>query len=370
MIIHSKVLEELANVSDPLSFSDIELFLMGLLRPAIGSSDFVLFKRFIRLLRFPLGETPSVQDLRFLLALFAILVESSAGVESIVHALVGKGMLEVSQIRAFLDIVSRCYVSVEGDWMDGGNGDDQDDEMNRVENGDIVNTVDHDDVANAVNHGDAMNMAENENAVNSTNNGDITDNGNTTNPTDNGNTVNPTDNGNTTNPTDNGNTVNPTDNGNTVNPTDNGNTVNLTDNGNTVNPTDNGNTANTTDNGNTTNPTDNGNTTNPTNNNNATKQANNTTNPINTLIISLFPPSSEMEGNAATLLVIAKTIRKCGNCINPAQFCQQFLSFLQLPNSPLFSSQANSVNHWSNLIPHDETPVFQLTSNGRNSSDF
>lgn len=298
MIIHSKVLEELANVSDPLSFSDIELFLMGLLRPAIGSSDFVLFKRFIRLLRFPLGETPSVQDLRFLLALFAILVESSAGVESIVHALVGKGMLEVSQIRAFLDIVSRCYVSVEGDWMDGGNGDDQDDEMNRVENGDIVNTVDHDDVANAVNHGDAMNMAENENAVNSTNNGDITDNGNTTNPTDNGNT------------------------------------------------------------------------TNPTNNNNATKQANNTTNPINTLIISLFPPSSEMEGNAATLLVIAKTIRKCGNCINPAQFCQQFLSFLQLPNSPLFSSQANSVNHWSNLIPHDETPVFQLTSNGRNSSDF
>lgn len=307
MIIHSKVLEELANVSDPLSFSDIELFLMGLLRPAIGSSDFVLFKRFIRLLRFPLGETPSVQDLRFLLALFAILVESSAGVESIVHALVGKGMLEVSQIRAFLDIVSRCYVSVEGDWMDGGNGDDQDDEMNRVENGDIVNTVDHDDVANAVNHGDAMNMAENENAVNSTNNGDITDNGNTTNPTDNGNTVNPTDNGNTTNPT---------------------------------------------------------------NNNNATKQANNTTNPINTLIISLFPPSSEMEGNAATLLVIAKTIRKCGNCINPAQFCQQFLSFLQLPNSPLFSSQANSVNHWSNLIPHDETPVFQLTSNGRNSSDF
>ena len=316
MIIHSKVLEELANVSDPLSFSDIELFLMGLLRPAIGSSDFVLFKRFIRLLRFPLGETPSVQDLRFLLALFAILVESSAGVESIVHALVGKGMLEVSQIRAFLDIVSRCYVSVEGDWMDGGNGDDQDDEMNRVENGDIVNTVDHDDVANAVNHGDAMNMAENENAVNSTNNGDITDNGNTTNPTDNGNTVNPTDNGNTTNPTDNGNT------------------------------------------------------TNPTNNNNATKQANNTTNPINTLIISLFPPSSEMEGNAATLLVIAKTIRKCGNCINPAQFCQQFLSFLQLPNSPLFSSQANSVNHWSNLIPHDETPVFQLTSNGRNSSDF
>ena len=307
MIIHSKVLEELANVSDPLSFSDIELFLMGLLRPAIGSSDFVLFKRFIRLLRFPLGETPSVQDLRFLLALFAILVESSAGVESIVHALVGKGMLEVSQIRAFLDIVSRCYVIVEGDWMDGGNGDDQDDEMNRVENGDIVNTVDHDDVANAVNHGDAVNMAENENAVNSTNNGDITDNGNTTNPTDNGNTVNPTDNGNTTNPT---------------------------------------------------------------NNNNATKQANNTTNPINTLIISLFPPSSEMEGNAATLLVIAKTIRKCGNCINPAQFCQQFLSFLQLPNSPLFSSQANSVNHWSNLIPHDETPVFQLTSNGRNSSDF
>ena len=289
MIIHSKVLEELANVSDPLSFSDIELFLMGLLRPAIGSSDFVLFKRFIRLLRFPLGETPSVQDLRFLLALFAILVESSAGVESIVHALVGKGMLEVSQIRAFLDIVSRCYVSVEGDWMDGGNGDDQDDEMNRVENGDIVNTVDHDDVANAVNHGDAVNMAENENAVNSTNNGD---------PTDNGNTVNPTD------------------------------------------------------------------------NNNATKQANNTTNPINTLIISLFPPTSEMEGNAATLLVIAKTIRKCGNCINPAQFCQQFLSFLQLPNSPLFSSQTNSVNHWSNLIPHDETPVFQLTSNGRNSSDF
>ena len=307
MIIHSKVLEELANVSDPLSFSDIELFLMGLLRPAIGSSDFVLFKRFIRLLRFPLGETPSVQDLRFLLALFAILVESSAGVESIVHALVGKGMLEMSQIRAFLDIVSRCYVSVEGDWMDGGNGDDQDDEMNRVENGDIVNTVDHDDVANAVNHGDAMNMAENENAVNSTNNGD---------------------------------------------PTDNGNTVNTTDNGNTANPTDNGNTAN------------------PTNNNNATKQANNTTNPINTLIISLFPPTSEMEGNAATLLVIAKTIRKCGNCINPAQFCQQFLSFLQLPNSPLFSSQANSVNHWSNLIPHDETPVFQLTSNGRNSSDF
>ena len=298
MIIHSKVLEELANVSDPLSFSDIELFLMGLLRPAIGSSDFVLFKRFIRLLRFPLGETPSVQDLRFLLALFAILVESSAGVESIVHALVGKGMLEMSQIRAFLDIVSRCYVSVEGDWMDGGNGDDQDDEMNRVENGDIVNTVDHDDVANAVNHGDAMNMAENENAVNSTNNGD---------------------------------------------PTDNGNTVNTTDNGNTANPT---------------------------NNNNATKQANNTTNPINTLIISLFPPTSEMEGNAATLLVIAKTIRKCGNCINPAQFCQQFLSFLQLPNSPLFSSQANSVNHWSNLIPHDETPVFQLTSNGRNSSDF
>ena len=298
MIIHSKVLEELANVSDPLSFSDIELFLMGLLRPAIGSSDFVLFKRFIRLLRFPLGETPSVQDLRFLLALFAILVESSAGVESIVHALVGKGMLEMSQIRAFLDIVSRCYVIVEGDWMDGGNGDDQDDEMNRVENGDIVNTVDHDDVANAVNHGDAVNMAENENAVNSTNNGD------------------------------------PTDNGNTVNPTDNGNTVNSTD------------------------------------NNNATKQANNTTNPINTLIISLFPPTSEMEGNAATLLVIAKTIRKCGNCINPAQFCQQFLSFLQLPNSPLFSSQANSVNHWSNLIPHDETPVFQLTSNGRNSSDF
>ena len=298
MIIHSKVLEELANVSDPLSFSDIELFLMGLLRPAIGSSDFVLFKRFIRLLRFPLGETPSVQDLRFLLALFAILVESSAGVESIVHALVGKGMLEVSQIRAFLDIVSRCYVSVEGDWMDGGNGDDQDDEMNRVENGDIVNTVDHDDVANAVNHGDAMNMAENENAVNSTNNGD------------------------------------PIDNGNTANPTDNGNTVNTTD------------------------------------NNNATQQANNTTNPINTLIISLFPPTSEMEGNAATLLVIAKTIRKCGNCINPAQFCQQFLSFLQLPNSPLFSSQANSVNHWSNLIPHDETPVFQLTSNGRNSSDF
>ena len=298
MIIHSKVLEELANVSDPLSFSDIELFLMGLLRPAIGSSDFVLFKRFIRLLRFPLGETPSVQDLRFLLALFAILVESSAGVESIVHALVGKGMLEMSQIRAFLDIVSRCYVSVEGDWMDGGNGDDQDDEMNRVENGDIVNTVDHDDVANAVNHGDAMNMAENENAVNSTNNGD------------------------------------PIDNGNTANPTDNGNTVNTTD------------------------------------NNNATKQANNTTNPINTLIISLFPPSSEMEGNAATLLIIAKTIRKCGNCINPAQFCQQFLSFLQLPNSPFFSSQANSVNHWSNLIPHDETPVFQLTSNGRNSSDF
>ena len=343
MIIHSKVLEELANVSDPLSFSDIELFLMGLLRPAIGSSDFVLFKRFIRLLRFPLGETPSVQDLRFLLALFAILVESSAGVESIVHALVGKGMLEVSQIRAFLDIVSRCYVSVEGDWMDGGNGDDQDDEMNTVENGDIVNTVDHDDVANAVNHGDAMNMAENENAVNSTNNGDPTDNGNTTNPTDNGNTVNPTDNGNTVNPTDNNNSVNPTDNGNTVN---------------------------TTDNGNTTNPTDNGNTTNPTDNNNATKQANNTTNPINTLIISLFPPTSEMEGNAATLLVIAKTIRKCGNCINPAQFCQQFLSFLQLPNSPLFSSQANSVNHWSNLIPHDETPVFQLTSNGRNSSDF
>ena len=316
MIIHSKVLEELANVSDPLSFSDIELFLMGLLRPAIGSSDFVLFKRFIRLLRFPLGETPSVQDLRFLLALFAILVESSAGVESIVHALVGKGMLEMSQIRAFLDIVSRCYVIVEGDWMDGGNGDDQDDEMNRVENGDIVNTVDHDDVANAVNHGDAVNMAENENAVNSTNNGD---------PTDNGNTVNPTDNGNTVNPTDNGNTVNPTDNNNATNPTDN---------------------------------------------NNATKQANNTTNPINTLIISLFPPTSEMEGNAATLLVIAKTIRKCGNCINPAQFCQQFLSFLQLPNSPLFSSQTNSVNHWSNLIPHDETPVFQLTSNGRNSSDF
>ena len=343
MIIHSKVLEELANVSDPLSFSDIELFLMGLLRPAIGSSDFVLFKRFIRLLRFPLGETPSVQDLRFLLALFAILVESSAGVESIVHALVGKGMLEVSQIRAFLDIVSRCYVSVEGDWMDGGNGDDQDDEMNRVENGDIVNTVDHDDVANAVNHGDAMNMAENENAVNSTNNGDPIDNGNTANPTDNGNTVNTTDNGNTANPTDNGNTVNPTDNNNATNPTNNGNTVNPTDNGNTVNTTD---------------------------NNNATKQANNTTNPINTLIISLFPPSSEMEGNAATLLIIAKTIRKCGNCINPAQFCQQFLSFLQLPNSPFFSSQANSVNHWSNLIPHDETPVFQLTSNGRNSSDF
>ena len=343
MIIHSKVLEELANVSDPLSFSDIELFLMGLLRPAIGSSDFVLFKRFIRLLRFPLGETPSVQDLRFLLALFAILVESSAGVESIVHALVGKGMLEMSQIRAFLDIVSRCYVIVEGDWMDGGNGDDQDDEMNRVENGDIVNTVDHDDVANAVNHGDAVNMAENENAVNSTNNGDPTDNGNTANPTDNGNTANPTNNGNTANPTNNGNTVNPTDNGNTVNPTDNGNT---------------------------TNPTDNNNATNPTNNNNATQQANNTTNPINTLIISLFPPTSEMEGNAATLLVIAKTIRKCGNCINPAQFCQQFLSFLQLPNSPLFSSQANSVNHWSNLIPHDETPVFQLTSNGRNSSDF
>ena len=316
MIIHSKVLEELANVSDPLSFSDIELFLMGLLRPAIGSSDFVLFKRFIRLLRFPLGETPSVQDLRFLLALFAILVESSAGVESIVHALVGKGMLEMSQIRAFLDIVSRCYVIVEGDWMDGGNGDDQDDEMNRVENGDIVNTVDHDDVANAVNHGDAVNMAENENAVNSTNNGDPTDNGNTANPTNNGNTVNPTDNGNTVNPTDNNNATNPTD------------------------------------------------------NNNATKQANNTTNPINTLIISLFPPTSEMEGNAATLLVIAKTIRKCGNCINPAQFCQQFLSFLQLPNSPLFSSQTNSVNHWSNLIPHDETPVFQLTSNGRNSSDF
>ena len=334
MIIHSKVLEELANVSDPLSFSDIELFLMGLLRPAIGSSDFVLFKRFIRLLRFPLGETPSVQDLRFLLALFAILVESSAGVESIVHALVGKGMLEMSQIRAFLDIVSRCYVIVEGDWMDGGNGDDQDDEMNRVENGDIVNTVDHDDVANAVNHGDAVNMAENENAVNSTNNGD---------PTDNGNTVNPINNGNTVNPINNGNTVNPTDNGNTVNPTDNGNT---------------------------TNPTDNNNATNPTNNNNATQQANNTTNPINTLIISLFPPTSEMEGNAATLLVIAKTIRKCGNCINPAQFCQQFLSFLQLPNSPLFSSQTNSVNHWSNLIPHDETPVFQLTSNGRNSSDF
>ena len=334
MIIHSKVLEELANVSDPLSFSDIELFLMGLLRPAIGSSDFVLFKRFIRLLRFPLGETPSVQDLRFLLALFAILVESSAGVESIVHALVGKGMLEMSQIRAFLDIVSRCYVIVEGDWMDGGNGDDQDDEMNRVENGDIVNTVDHDDVANAVNHGDAVNMAENENAVNSTNNGDPTDNGNTANPTNNGNTANPIDNGNTTNPTDNGNTTNPTDNGNTTNPTDNGNTVN------------------------------------PTDNNNATKQANNTTNPINTLIISLFPPTSEMEGNAATLLVIAKTIRKCGNCINPAQFCQQFLSFLQLPNSPLFSSQTNSVNHWSNLIPHDETPVFQLTSNGRNSSDF
>ena len=334
MIIHSKVLEELANVSDPLSFSDIELFLMGLLRPAIGSSDFVLFKRFIRLLRFPLGETPSVQDLRFLLALFAILVESSAGVESIVHALVGKGMLEMSQIRAFLDIVSRCYVIVEGDWMDGGNGDDQDDEMNRVENGDIVNTVDHDDVANAVNHGDAVNMAENENAVNSTNNGDPTDNGNTVNPTDNGNTVNPTDNGNTANPTDNGNTVNPTDNGNTVNPTDNNNA------------------------------------TNPTDNNNATKQANTTTNPINTLIISLVPPTSEMEGNAATLLVIAKTIRKCGNCINPAQFCQQFLSFLQLPNSPLFSSQTNSVNHWSNLIPHDETPVFQLTSNGRNSSDF
>lgn len=334
MIIHSKVLEELANVSDPLSFSDIELFLMGLLRPAIGSSDFVLFKRFIRLLRFPLGETPSVQDLRFLLALFAILVESSAGVESIVHALVGKGMLEMSQIRAFLDIVSRCYVIVEGDWMDGGNGDDQDDEMNRVENGDIVNTVDHDDVANAVNHGDAVNMAENENAVNSTNNGDPTDNGNTANPTNNGNTANPIDNGNTTNPTDNGNTVNPTDNGNTVNPTDNNNA------------------------------------TNPTDNNNATKQANNTTNPINTLIISLFPPTSEMEGNAATLLVIAKTIRKCGNCINPAQFCQQFLSFLQLPNSPLFSSQTNSVNHWSNLIPHDETPVFQLTSNGRNSSDF
>ena len=343
MIIHSKVLEELANVSDPLSFSDIELFLMGLLRPAIGSSDFVLFKRFIRLLRFPLGETPSVQDLRFLLALFAILVESSAGVESIVHALVGKGMLEVSQIRAFLDIVSRCYVSVEGDWMDGGNGDDQDDEMNRVENGDIVNTVDHDDVANAVNHGDAMNMAENENAVNSTNNGDPIDNGNTANPTDNGNTVNTTDNGNTANPTDNGKTVNPTDNNNATNPTNNGNTVNPTDNGNTVNTTD---------------------------NNNATKQANNTTNPINTLIISLFPPSSEMEGNAATLLIIAKTIRKCGNCINPAQFCQQFLSFLQLPNSPFFSSQANSVNHWSNLIPHDETPVFQLTSNGRNSSDF
>ena len=343
MIIHSKVLEELANVSDPLSFSDIELFLMGLLRPAIGSSDFVLFKRFIRLLRFPLGETPSVQDLRFLLALFAILVESSAGVESIVHALVGKGMLEMSQIRAFLDIVSRCYVSVEGDWMDGGNGDDQDDEMNRVENGDIVNTVDHDDVANAVNHGDAMNMAENENAVNSTNNGDPIDNGNTANPTDNGNTVNTTDNGNTANPTDNGNTVNPTDNNNATNPTNNGNTVNPTDNGNTVNTTD---------------------------NNNATKQANNTTNPINTLIISLFPPSSEMEGNAATLLIIAKTIRKCGNCINPAQFCQQFLSFLQLPNSPFFSSQANSVNHWSNLIPHDETPVFQLTSNGRNSSDF
>ena len=352
MIIHSKVLEELANVSDPLSFSDIELFLMGLLRPAIGSSDFVLFKRFIRLLRFSLGETPSVQDLRFLLALFAILVESSAGVESIVHALVGKGMLEVSQIRAFLDIVSRCYVSVEGDWMDGGNGDDQDDEMNRVENGDIVNTVDHDDVANAVNHGDAMNMAENENAVNSTNNGDPTDNGNTTNPTDNGNTTNPTDNGNTTNTTDNGNTANPIDNGNTTNPTDNNNSVNPTDNGNTVNPTDNNNSAN------------------PTDNNNATKQANNTTNPINTLIISLFPPTSEMEGNAATLLVIAKTIRKCGNCINPAQFCQQFLSFLQLPNSPLFSSQTNSVNHWSNLIPHDETPVFQLTSNGRNSSDF
>ena len=343
MIIHSKVLEELANVSDPLSFSDIELFLMGLLRPAIGSSDFVLFKRFIRLLRFPLGETPSVQDLRFLLALFAILVESSAGVESIVHALVGKGMLEMSQIRAFLDIVSRCYVIVEGDWMDGGNGDDQDDEMNRVENGDIVNTVDHDDVANAVNHGDAVNMAENENAVNSTNNGDPTDNGNTANPTDNGNTANPTNNGNTANPIDNGNTTNPTDNGNTTNPTDNGNTTNPTDNGNTVNPTD---------------------------NNNATKQANNTTNPINTLIISLFPPTSEMEGNAATLLVIAKTIRKCGNCINPAQFCQQFLSFLQLPNSPLFSSQTNSVNHWSNLIPHDETPVFQLTSNGRNSSDF
>ena len=334
MIIHSKVLEELANVSDPLSFSDIELFLMGLLRPAIGSSDFVLFKRFIRLLRFPLGETPSVQDLRFLLALFAILVESSAGVESIVHALVGKGMLEMSQIRAFLDIVSRCYVIVEGDWMDGGNGDDQDDEMNRVENGDIVNTVDHDDVANAVNHGDAVNMAENENAVNSTNNGDPTDNGNTANPTNNGNTVNPTDNGNTVNPTDNGNTVNPTDNNNATNPTDNNNA------------------------------------TNPTDNNNATKQANNTTNPINTLIISLFPPTSEMEGNAATLLVIAKTIRKCGNCINPAQFCQQFLSFLQLPNSPLFSSQTNSVNHWSNLIPHDETPVFQLTSNGRNSSDF
>ena len=352
MIIHSKVLEELANVSDPLSFSDIELFLMGLLRPAIGSSDFVLFKRFIRLLRFPLGETPSVQDLRFLLALFAILVESSAGVESIVHALVGKGMLEVSQIRAFLDIVSRCYVSVEGDWMDGGNGDDQDDEMNRVENGDIVNTVDHDDVANAVNHGDAMNMAENENAVNSTNNGDPTDNGNTANPTDNGNTVNPTDNGNTANPIDNGNTTNTTDNGNTTNTTDNGNDVNTTDNGNDVNTTDNNNA------------------TNPTNNNNATKQANNTTNPINTLIISLFPPTSEMEGNAATLLVIAKTIRKCGNCINPAQFCQQFLSFLQLPNSPLFSSQTNSVNHWSNLIPHDETPVFQLTSNGRNSSDF
>lgn len=249
MIIHSKVLEELATIHDPLSFNDIELFLMGFLRPTVGSSDFALFKRFIRLLRFHLGETPSVQDLRFLLAVFDIFVESSAGMESTVHALAGKGMLEMSQIGAFLDIASRCCVSVEGVLSDGGNSNEKGNDKNSPDNKDATISPEND-------------------------------------------------------------------------PAKNGND---------------GNTAHS---------------------------------PIDTLMNSLSPPTSQMAGNTTTLLFIANIVQKCGNCTNPAQFCQQFLSFIHQQNSPLFSSQINSVNNWSNLIPHDETPIFHLVSTGRNSPDF
>lgn len=283
MINHVKVLEELAAVSKPLSFNDIELFLMGFLRPAIGSNDFILFKRFVRLLRFLLGETPSVSDLRFLLALFGILVESPAGIESIVSAMVGKGVLELSQIRAFLDTASRCCVCVEGVLQDDGNVGD----LESVLNGGV----------------------ENDN-----------------NSGDNGN-----------NSGDNGN--NRDDNGNVNNTTENDN--NATQNDNATNHP-----------------------------NNDTKATNTPHFSIDTLVNSLFPPTSKMEGDIATLLLIAKVTQKCGNCTNPAQFCQQFLSFLHQQNSPLFSLQTSSVNNWSNLIPHDETPVFQLTSSGRNTLFF